>query len=254
MNRALRRPSELHSGHTDLMELQDWLDIVLRYLQVLAWPVVVFILALVYRSPIVMLLQRLKKYSGWGHSVELHDLLREAKDTSAEALVDETTRSEVTQITDEPVQAPATAEQAPGSNGSASMPTIAANLFDTQRRRGEAVQALDPANFGPSARVIVNRVWDDLQAVVDRIIEDLNLEPAESTSLRNVAVALVNRALINEKTALVAFRIDDLHKTILRVPNFELTSYMVGDFTEAAWNLQQVLEQVYEMMPRKSLP
>ena len=59
--------SVLRLGYGVFMELSDLL---LQYLKVLIWPVAVITLALVYRRPIVSVLHRLRKASGWGVEVE----------------------------------------------------------------------------------------------------------------------------------------------------------------------------------------
>lgn len=59
------------------MELQDWLDTVLEYLKVFAWPAVVLTLALVFRRPLIEVLQRLHKAAGFGASVELERALEQ---------------------------------------------------------------------------------------------------------------------------------------------------------------------------------
>lgn len=59
-------------------------ELALEYLKVLAWPMVVFTLALLYRRPLIALLARLRKATGWGATVELADEARQLADESAQ--------------------------------------------------------------------------------------------------------------------------------------------------------------------------
>jgi len=69
-------------GHTDIMELQDWLDTVLEYLKVIAWPATVIGLLLFFRSEIRKLVGRIRRFKGMG--VEA-DLAEEMSEVAAES-------------------------------------------------------------------------------------------------------------------------------------------------------------------------
>lgn len=56
-------------------------QLLLEYLKVLAWPGVVLVLALVYRVPLVRILERLRKASGFGASLHLDRELERLADT-----------------------------------------------------------------------------------------------------------------------------------------------------------------------------
>ncbi|KJL28783.1 hypothetical protein [Microbacterium oxydans] len=64
------------------MELQDWLDTVLEYLKVIAWPVTVIGLLVFFRSEIRKLVGRIRRFKGMG--VEA-DLAEEMSEVAAES-------------------------------------------------------------------------------------------------------------------------------------------------------------------------
>lgn len=233
------------------MELPEILDVVLQYLKVLAWPLVVFTLALVYRKPVITLLQRLKKYSGWGQTFELGDEARDLKEDSVVALAQELTT---------PKNHPANGTRDDPPVAATPLPTADADppheSEDPRRKRFERISLaarLDlfnaisndhPAHYHASARRAVKQSWRSLLETADTLARWLKLTPEESANLDEIAFALVNRGLINERTATIAPRLSILHWSITHAEDPDLNLTVVADFVATAANLQEVLNQV----------
>lgn len=233
------------------MELPEILDVVLQYLKVLAWPLVVFTLALVYRKPVITLLQRLKKYSGWGQTVELGDQARDLKEDSAVALAQELAAPKKHPAADTPNDPPGAATPPPAAEAETTQASE-----DPRRKKFERISLearLDlfntisndnPAHFHANARRAVKQSWRSLLEKADTLARWLKLTPEESANLDEIAFALLNRGLINERTAIIAPRLSILHWSITHAKDPDLNLTVVADFVATAANLQEVLNQV----------
>lgn len=231
------------------MELPDILDIVLEYLKVLAWPIVVFTLALVYRRPVITLLQRLKKYSGWGQTVELVDQARDLKEDSEDILEHELTDTEA---------APATeATPPPAVDAVVTVPPayVPPRILRTKARNQllSQIADIDPLNFTTDARRAVSTAWRSLHSTTDTIAKMLKLDPDE-TGLNAIAVALVNRGLLSKNSALIAFRLAELHHSLLKSRDRDISLDVIANFLETSANLQQILDKILDdlrQLPRE---
>lgn len=228
-------------GHTDMMDLAAVLDIILQYLKVLAWPLVVLILAIVYRRPIVTLLERLKKYSGWGQTVELGDFARDLNAKSAEVVAEVVTAEPEESTTPTPeTPSPPTAD--PPLRSYLVRPTPV--LDDHQRALVNYLSNLDPQRFAPTARDMIERAWSNVNEVANQIRRELDLSPWAAKGLTMFSHALVQMNLISIQTANLAAGLDELHRNIQRADDDDITPYVVSDFVSTAENLQQALTQV----------
>lgn len=247
MGASDRRGSLRHTGR---MELSEILDTILQYLKVLAWPLIVLVLALVFRGPVVALLQRVKKYSAWGQTVELGEEARELKHDSD--AVAEVVTSEATKPASAGDQQPVESAGDASANGKAA---AGAQLAPTGTAAQDAVSSLnrlklfyrladiDPTDFPTGARRAVARAWKSLSERVDELALLLNL-PWSGSKLNDVAIALVNRGLLNKNSALIAFRLTGLHNDLTRVSDADLNVQLVQDFMKSAQNLERIFVRV----------
>lgn len=232
------------------MELSEILEMVLAYLEVLAWPLVVFTLALVYRKPLVTVLQRLKRYSGWGQTVELVEQARDLKEDSEVVLARELTTPEA--------KVPSARVVLPEANGS---PDVGSKPMP-ERPPGKEVRdshaalrqeffkqiaSIDPVKFPTGARRAVSSAWRSLLNTSEALAKRLHLDPGE-VSLNALAVALVNRGLISKSSALIAFRLSELYSNIIHSNDRDLNIETVANFTDSAANLESLLAQVLESL------
>lgn len=238
------------------MELGEWLDIILQYLKVLAWPLVVFTLAIVYRKPVITLLQRLKKYSGWGQTVELGDRARDLNLESVEVL------SETLPPEPEPEPEP---ETEPGTGtGRADTPATRANvagppeapslssyrirtlpeLDADERIIVHYLGSLDRQHFERAAQDMIENAWIGVERVARQIANEINLESWATKGLTMFSHGLATRNLISIQTANLAAGLDELHRNIQRASADELTPYVVSDFVSTSERLAQAMQQV----------
>lgn len=249
------------------MQLPEILDVILDYLKVLAWPLVVFVLALVYRTPVVTLLQRLKKYSGWGQTVELGDEARELRESSEEMVKEQLHADTAAQ----PKPSSSTPEEGASADSLQTTPPSPGRAAETQPGSSSRpvhswpkVRLTDKGPFQPtpaahylldrlarmseddlptSARRTITKAWFDLVQTSDAIAEHFDLSAAEST-LRGVAIALFNRGLITEDTAVLAFRMSRLYAQMQHATEDDLSKVVQFDFVQSATNLRVILSQV----------
>lgn len=231
------------------MELPEILDIVLQYLKVLAWPLVVFTLALIYRKPVITLLQRLKKYSGWGQTVELGDEARTLKEQSEDVLERQTAPT-VTEEAPEtaPPAADAPTEQPPASD--TTPPAEAPHRVWQITHSREAKRAdlfnklatLPSTDFRTASHRAISRAWKSLLMTCGALANRLDLAP--TSSLNRVAYVLASRGLVDVETAQIAIRLTELYTELRETEGQGHNIYVISDFVDTAENLQVLLEQV----------
>lgn len=234
------------------MELADWLDIILQYLKVLAWPLVVFVLALVYRRPVITLLQRLKKYSGWGQTVELGDRARDLSEESLEVLTEATPLEPVSPADpvdpvdpegEERSQAGAEADSTSQRPDAGRFVSHRGRLNESQRILTSYLGSLDHEHFPRAARRMIDDAWFDMKRMADRIASEVELQPWEAANLTVFAHSLAQRGLINPGASHIAQGLDELRRGIDRADDNELTVYVVRDFVDTAVNFTEALQQ-----------
>lgn len=228
------------------MELAEWLDIVLQYLKVLAWPLVVLVLALVYRKPVVTLLQRLKKYSGWGQTVELGDLARDLSEESLEVLSEAAPADAGVRETASPAEPrttdtePTDPRSYPDSSRHVAFPR---RLSPSQRIFTSYLSSLEPKAYPAAARRMIDDAWAALNSIASQLCTELELPLWETTNLTVLAHSLSRRGLVSPATVNVALGLDELRRGINKADDSELTLYVVRDFIDTAENLSQALQQ-----------
>lgn len=218
------------------------LEIALEYLKVLAWPIVVFTLALVYRKPLIAVLQRLKKYTGLGQTLILGEQARDIREDSEELLHTESTAAgqappqEAATDSDEstPAPTPADAGITPTRPDTRYVPTPAKQaLFDQ-------IANNDPVSLPTGARRAISAAWRDLYKTTQAIADWLDLE-AKRRNLTGVTTALVERKVLGGDAVTLAFRLTELHDALLHQPDEDFSLEALVNFLQASDNMGKLL-------------
>lgn len=125
-------------------------DIVVRLADVFVWPLVVLVLALVYRRPITGFIERLRRAKGLGVDVELADLRATAEWAAAE---EEVVPNDDAGTTDEAQEVEIQSEAAPPPSGEPPAPTpvAAPRAHRPKKRFGGLLEILAFNAGGPWA-------------------------------------------------------------------------------------------------------
>lgn len=226
------------------MELHDLLDVILEYLKVLAWPAIVLTLALIFRRPIIDILERIQEASGWGAKFKLRQQIREVADdaeTTPEAITVSDATLETAPPATSPADPPATAPGQPADNAdptdftSASVDTQHALINEMMR------QMLAHDRTRSEQRALIRMSWYGLEKVARRIGPRYGVALGEHQVTR-VVKRLAAKKRISPELESVATRLEDVFET-LRKGGFEgLTPQAANDFVSAADNIRRALE------------
>lgn len=228
------------------MELNDWLDIILEYLKVLAWPVIVFILALLYRRPLIGVLERLRKATGWGATVELERIENEARvlaDESSEIV----SKNEQEQIPAAPAEAHQTPEPGLSTDDTVTSAQII-ELFDriTNYAGSQGLQSLQTPPITLIRRFIVEEHWDRLENEAAVVRKLLGLNRNQARFIPSLFSQLVYRGLADRDTEDVALRLHTLRNKIRHADDgdYPLSPTATDDFIETTNNLTAILTRI----------
>ena len=235
------------------MELHDWLDIILEYLKVLAWPAIVLTLALIFRRPLIDIFKRLQKASGWGAQLELRQEIREVADdssTTPEAIAEtaeaiaETADAAADPSPPEPAQQPGKKPTTPagrairdihGRDGKYTQATIKAG-----RAAAETILASPLKRKEYRARMLIT--WYELEEVVERLGQHYGL-PKGMRRVHTLVRHLSSIGHISQELESVAIRLTMLRDRLEDGAWEDLTPQAAEDFIVAARNIQTALER-----------
>lgn len=254
----------LDAGFAVFMELAQ---LALDYLKVIIWPTAVLTLALIYRRPLVSVLHRLRKASGWGVSVEA-----EARDLAIDSqIVDASEQSVAPPLvaevdTEQPVTPQTTPDQAaepehasdPARDDEVRQLLSRVERLESERasvthmlraarvRDGDVIWSSDAElSDSTSGQMRKNRVeaaWITLIGQAYTIGTFLEMPRAERT-LPGVLMMLAELGYVKTGPWRIARRLTSLYETIQDDPN-PPSEEVVNDFVVAAQNLKNTLQAV----------
>lgn len=262
------------------MELQDWLDTVLEYLKVFAWPAVVLTLALVFRGPLVEVLHRLHKAAGFGASVELveRSLEQSARSLNEAALPElAQTRAETNEQPERP-EKPEKPEQ-PKSTEPTSRPPQATKpeapqgghdpldgdsaaspkqlwTPDAVRRfwRQQPARAAELGLYHPDVRSSdaenygrMMLAWAHLETKAVRLGELIGLSSSSARNLGVLSGKLLDRGLVSHEAAEIARSLQRLRNELAHeVERISISPMLTSDFVETAEKLDTAFAHIIE--------
>lgn len=215
--------------------------LLLDYLKVLAWPVVVLTLVLVYKRPIISVLARLRKATGPGYALELdaRELVEAAEDADADARTSEPALPDIvgedagTAPHEEPP--PATTNTPPTPQPA---PTPAAAEVDSYKpnARWHFTSDYSPgwlAVDAPAAGISkILFAWNEVERRTAEIADMLSL-PVNARSTRQVAKHLAARGYLTTANAEIASRLQNLRDRVVHGRE-EVTDETVEAFMSAS--------------------
>lgn len=259
------------------MELQDWLDTVLEYLKVFAWPAVVLTLALVFRAPLIEVLQRLHKAAGFGASVELERTLEQNARSLNEASLPELAHTETGSNEPEQPEQSESPEQAEPTKRSVRSGTPEAaqgghepldhdavnpqkQLWspDAVRRfwRQQPAMAAELGLIHPDFRSAFGDAenygrmmlaWAHLEAKAVRLGELIGLSSSSARNLGVLSGKLLDRGLVSHEAAEIARSLQRLRNELVHeVENINISPVLTVDFVETAEKLDRVFENLID--------
>lgn len=241
------------------MGLQDWLDTVLEYLKVFAWPAVVLTLALIYRKPLIGVLKRLHKATGFGATVELERLEDDARALNEAELPElmpaegvgaaiEDEELEVPQrATDEPADATSEFKRVWGAPAIrrfwATNPETAAQLgIAYPHDRDSRALSRDAENYG---RMML--AWARLETKAVKLGELLGVPTGPARNLGVLSGKLLDGGHISHEAAEIARSLQRLRNELVHeVENISISSSLTADFVGTAEKLDRLFDQVID--------
>lgn len=235
------------------MDLHDWLTVVLEYLKVLSWPAIVLTLALIFRRPLVDILVRLQKASGWGAQLELRQGIREAAEdaeTTPEAITEATTTAPPT---DAPPEGETDAGQPAAETPKHTNPP-GRTLPDVRGRDGKYVQAsIEAGRAAVEAMVGRDRnrserrasmliSWFELAQVAERLGEKYGLPP-HARRVADVAKFLAAKNHFSPEIESVVERLTDIRERLNDAGRDDLTPQATKDFINATDTIRAAFER-----------
>lgn len=255
-------------------------QLLLEYLKVLAWPMAVLILALVYKRPLISVLDRLRKATAPGVAFELEAEAAILASDSAKVASQQEQETSEEAPTDhrEPTQEPATEPAAESGTADRAQtlrePSNDASERPQQKTSSSTTTVRLPEHApGRDLRLTAMKRWINSGDSRDRFIQQLfhsglahptvitaweTLERASraagqaiglsSEAYRNVVIVahiLMAQGLISEDTVNIAVRLDNLRHRILDDDEQEvIPTATLLDFVDSAANLTRILNNV----------
>ena len=245
------------------MELRDWLDIVLEYLKVLAWPLAVAVLAFAFRNPITEALSRLEEASGLGAKARFFQRTASKLAEESELIAEELAENpEVADAPERPIptEKPTVETRSPQASETsddkdAIQAAISNELWLKQMNdllsRGATTAGLTRRQL---ARARITTAWIDLNRVVRRLNRRVGLY--EFATLSQLTRRLVGNGYMNKESADVAYRLAKLFENSQANDDQFVTPQIAADFETTAKNVKDALLQVEKKMDnlRKNPP
>lgn len=249
-----------------MMGLQDWLDTVLEYLKVIAWPVVVLTLSLIYRKPLVGVLRRLHKAAGFGATVELEKSLEQDARALNEAVLPELTKSDPqgdagaekdapSVETSETETVPPASTSGPPATAKSDWSAAATRAFwesnpEAAIRLGiaypgdERYGTLDAERYGH-----MMLAWAHLESKAVRLGELIGLSPSPARNLGVLSGKLLDRGLISHEGAEIARSLQRLRNDLVHeVDNITISSLLTSDFVQTAEKLYVLFDTLIDTL------
>ncbi|KAB1893639.1 hypothetical protein F6W69_06340 [Microbacterium oxydans] len=239
------------------MELQDWLDTVLEYLKVFAWPAVVLILALVYRKPLIEVLRRLHKAAGFGATVELEKGFEQSARSLNEANLPELvaeTRESVDPSADTPeLKEPETPSREEIPDPMAELkrvwsPAAIRNFWESNPETAARLGLVYPDDDRhPERYGRMMLAWAHLEARATKLGMLIGLPPSSARNLGVLSAGLLDRKLISHESAEIARSLQRLRNELAHeVENINISASLTSNFVQAAEKLDTVFAHLTE--------
>lgn len=226
-------------------------QLLLDYLKVLAWPIAVLILALVYKRPIIGVLARLRKATGPGVALEL-DARELVQDARQIATVDASTIhiASASPSADVPDTAEAPADPVDDAASSPAPPDRAPLVDDydylRSRRAADSLRydtgrdAILPRN--PNAAIIV-AAWADVVDDAGQVAKVLHV-PDGGWSVPVITNMLTERGYINSSFEAIVRRLQNLRNDAAASPE-PPTEEVVVDFLATCMLVREQLQKAF---------
>lgn len=242
-------------------------DLLLEYLKVIAWPLTVLALALLYKRPLIGMLGRLRKASGWGATVELENEARELADESAEIAGKTSEDQAEPSAADEPEQqttqeATAPPEISSGADIQHALATAEAlrqtvNALErahealVEHDRERTLQQRRPVfSDARTGRFVMNARWEELVKEAMAVGQHLGISRNQSRFIPALFQELVRRGLAAPETEDVAARLHNLRTMIRHSEDGieHLSPTAIEDFIDTTTNLTTILRTVRQRL------
>lgn len=223
------------------MDLRDWLEIVLEYLKVLAWPIVVTAMLLVFRRTIADFLKRVVKVEGAGISAELTE--------GAEAKARSLSRAPVAELMSTPASGSlrdpiATAAPAappdppsPGTGRALTQEEYERDSNDflhRHSRKWEEAYATDR----------VNAAWTSLVEKASELGRAMGMAWDDAQDITRVSNRLLASQRIGAETGDLIDELVKLHKSVTQDPRIQMTDAFAMNFVQTAEKISGLFDQL----------
>lgn len=232
-------------GHTVVMDLRDWLEIVLEYLKVLAWPIVVAGLILVFRRSITDVLYRLEDLKGPGISAKLtaraETKIRTLRDTPVVELLPGP------QAKNQPTPAPVPDTPKPQSDR---LPNEGASLTieEMERQSNDFLYRHSRKWEEGHSISLVTAAWSSLVQKSSDLGSAIGMSSEDSRDIIKVSNRLLAGGRIGAETADLIDELVDLHNRALHDPRIQVTGAFANDFVRTAEKISGLFTQMLEAL------
>ncbi|WP_146114327.1 hypothetical protein [Microbacterium sp. MYb72] len=225
--------------------------LLLEYLKVVAWPLVVIVLAFAYKRTIVDVLSRIREASGFGGKVVLTQRL--------EHDARELNEKPVPELEQDAADPSAQGEDDPGTvrDDSDDIPAAsnvpASATAPSRKLRIYHVNASGDAS-GSAAGEAVNywnmmNAWSRLERTAARLGQRLGFSPGPAQNLGFLGGQLLERGLISSEAFELGVRLQELRNRMVHdLDRFVLTDWLAQDFADTAGKLIRIYEDVIDTL------
>lgn len=233
-------------------DLERWLNLVLEFLKVLAWPGTALILACTFRRPIVEALRRLRKFSGMGFDArfagELADVAIDAE--GLPELRDRPTESSPPHKSPSPSKGkPAEDQHRALDDPQTAMrdPEVAAVIEQTFRTAPPSRWAAGVRHgYESSDRAAYGEMliaWQRVERVAAVVGGLIGMSDTAARNMGTLSGRLVPHGFMSEETASIAIRLQRIRNQLVHdAERVEFTPDLLTNFLDAASNLEDALE------------
>lgn len=222
--------------------------LLLEYLKVVAWPLVVLILAFAFKGTIVDVLSRIREASGFGAKIVMTQRLEHEARELNEKLVPELDQDPTAHgLADGGAERTVDWEDEPAEpSGEAPAPLDVsprrARVYGISMSGDMNVSTVDDQAHNYWIMMIA---WSELEETAVRVGRMLQLAPGVSRNLGVVGRRLLDRGLISAEAAELGVRLQELRNRMVHDLNgFVFTDWMASDFADTARKLAKIYEDV----------
>lgn len=222
--------------------------LVLEYLKVVAWPIVVLILAFAFKGTIVDVLSRIREASGFGAKFVMTQRLEHEARELNEKLVPELDQDRTAQSpADEGAER--TVDDATGEPAEPSGEAPAPLNTSPRKARVYGISMPSDINVSTGGQAqnfwIMMAAWSELEETALRVGRLLQLAPGVSRNLGVLGRQLLDRGLISAEAFDLGVRLQQLRNRMAHdLNNFVFTDWMASDFAATARKLAKIYEDV----------